>query len=77
MQWWRVRGHRLAVDDSVEDAQLYATHVMIGKFAELRGVLQYRLNKLLGTRQDLVEYRSVDPAPESDSSVDPTDPRDA
>lgn len=77
LQWWRVRGHRLAVDDSVEDAQLYATHVMIGKFAELRGVLQYRLNKLLGTRQDLVEYRSVDPAPESDSSVDPTDPRDA
>ncbi len=60
LQWWRVRGHRLGVGDGTNDAQLYATHVMIGKFAELRGVLQYRLNKLRGTRQQLVEYRAVD-----------------
>ncbi len=60
IQWWRIRGHRLAVGDDTEDAKLYATHVMIGKFAELRGIFQYRLNKLRGTRKDLVEYRSVE-----------------
>ncbi len=67
-QWWRIRGHRLDVDDTVDDAQLYATHVMIGKFAELRGVIQYRVNKIRGTRQGLVEYRSNG----NDASEDPT-----
>ena len=68
LQWWRIRGHRLDVDDTVDDAQLYATHVMIGKFAELRGVIQYRVNKIRGTRQGLVEYRSNG----NDASEDPT-----
>ena len=61
LQWWRVRGHRLAVGDDSENAQLYASHVMIGKFAELRGVVEYQLNKRRGTSRGLVEYRTVDP----------------
>lgn len=59
VQWWRIRRYRLRVGDEVEDAQLYASHVLIGKFAELKGVLGYKRNKARGTRQDLVEYRSV------------------
>lgn len=73
LQWWRIRGHRLATNDSVDDAQLYATHVMIGKFAELRGVIQYHINKMRGTRQGLVEYRSTT----KDRAEDPTDTRAA
>ena len=61
LQWWRVRGHRLAVGDNIEDAQLYARHVMIGKFAELIGVSQYQINKSRGTSRGLVEYRAIDP----------------
>ncbi len=58
LQWWRVRRHRLETGDDPEDSQLYATHVILGKFAELRGVLSYYRNKRKGTRQGLVEYRS-------------------
>ena len=68
LQWWRVRGHRLKKGDGTDDAELYATHVMIGKFAELRGVLHYHLNKLKGVRGGLVEYRSID---STDSPGDP------
>ncbi len=74
LQWWRIRGHRLAADDSIDDAQLYATHVMIGKFAELRGVVQYHRNKARGTRQGLVEYRA---SANGTSSQDPTDSKAA
>lgn len=59
LQWWRIRRYRLSLGDDVDDAQLYASHVMIGKFAELKGVFSYKLNKARGTRQDLVEYRSI------------------
>ncbi len=69
VQWWRVRSHRLAVGDGSSDSQLYATHVMIGKFAELRGVVSYYRNKARGTRQDLVEYRATeDPSGDSNDS---------
>lgn len=74
LQWWRVRGHRLAVGDTGTDAQLYATHVMIGKFAELTGIVRYYVNKLRGTRQGLVEYRTSDAG---DVQGDTTDPKAA
>lgn len=74
LQWWRVRGHRLKVGDGTSDAGLYATHVMIGKFAELSGVVRYFLNKVSGKEQGLVEYRTVD---DPDATGDTTDPKAA
>lgn len=58
VQWWRIRGHRLAMGDDASDSELYATHVLIGKFAELRGALRYYRNRRSGKRQELVEYRA-------------------
>ncbi len=74
LQWWRVRGHRLANGDPGQDAQLYATHVMIGKFAELTGVVRYYLNRFSGRQQGLVEYRAID---EPETTGDSTDPKAA
>lgn len=60
LQWWRVRGHRLEMGDDDADSKLYATHVIIGKFAEVRGAMRYYLNRRRGKRQELVEYRASD-----------------
>ena len=55
--------------DNTEDAQLYATHVIIGKFAELRGALRYYQNRRRGKRQELVEYRTPDESTEQQQDL--------
>ena len=55
--WYRVRGHCLAHGDSPRDASLYAQYCVLGKFAQLQGVLRYWRNRLLGRKAKLIEYK--------------------
>lgn len=43
---------------SSQDALLYALSCVLGKFAQLQGQVQFHLNRLLGKRQQLVEYKT-------------------
>ena len=59
--FWRICRHRLSRGDSPADAVLYAKFTTLGKFPQFLGQLKYRLNRLLGRRTRLIEYKT--PAP--------------
>ena len=53
----RVRRQRRRQGDSRRDAALYARYCVLGKFMQLAGVVQYRLNRLLGRQTKIIEYK--------------------
>lgn len=52
----RVAKYRRAQGDSAADARLYARFVVLGKFAEAVGLLQFELNRAAG-RYRIIEYK--------------------
>ncbi|UCD75126.1 MAG: glycosyltransferase [Phycisphaerales bacterium] len=59
MLWWRVRRDRIATGDPPGHAGLYASSCVIGKFPQLVGVAQYWLNRQMGRRSRLIEYKAT------------------
>ncbi len=57
---WRVYRHRCRHADEAKDAFLYAVFCVLGKLPQAIGVLQYSLNRLLGRRSTLIEYKGPD-----------------
>jgi len=55
--WLRVRNGRLAHGNTRKDAGDYATYCVLGKFAQLVGIIKYWFNRLLGRRTQLIEYK--------------------
>lgn len=43
---------------SVPDAALYASFCVLSKFSGIQGQIQFHLNRLLGRRTDLIEYKA-------------------
>ena len=62
VQWWRIRASRLRVDGDADDATLFACFCVLGKFAELLGMLRYWLNRVSGKKSALIEYKGVPPS---------------
>jgi hypothetical protein len=60
--WWRVRQHRLKHGDTAANASLYANACIIGKFAQLVGISQYWLHRLMGRKTAIIEYKAMQPA---------------
>ena len=58
--WNRVRGHRRSHGDSPRDASRYARWLVIGKFAQLVGMLTFWFNRLRGRRSTLIEYKGIE-----------------
>lgn len=56
--WWRVRQHRLSRGDAPSDSSLYANACVVGKFAQLVGLMQYWWNRLRGDRTAIIEYKT-------------------
>lgn len=54
----RVRRVRTARGDRPVDARLYASAVVIGKWAHAQGVLEYFWNRLRGTPAAIIEYKA-------------------
>jgi GT2 family glycosyltransferase len=58
--WARIRADRMNTrGDSATDASQYANACVVGKFAELQGVMKYWWNRLLGRRTRLIEYKGA------------------
>lgn len=55
--WLRVRGARRRRGDSPADASLYASFVVLGKWAQLAGAGWYAWNRARGSRAALIEYK--------------------
>lgn len=55
--WKRAHGHRREIGDNSSDSSTYATSIVVGKFAELSGVLLWFANRLRGRQSSLVEYK--------------------
>jgi GT2 family glycosyltransferase len=56
--WWRIRSSRRRRGDPPEDAQLYATGCVVGKFAELFGIGSFVWSRLIRRqRTRLIEYK--------------------
>ena len=54
----RVHRHRMRAGDAAGDAALYAAACVVGKFAELEGVVRFGWSWLLrGRRTELIEYK--------------------
>ena len=60
--WWRTHGHARRRGLAAADARLYATHMVIGKFAEAQGMLTYWKSRVLGRRTRIIEYKAPAPA---------------
>lgn len=43
---------------SSKDTALYATACVVGKFPQVQGQLQFHLNRLLGRKRNLIEYKN-------------------
>ncbi len=68
--WSRVRGHRVASGDSTDKASLYASSVVVGKFAEMSGMMLWAKNRITKTDSTLVEYKQAEsPASELDRAA--------
>ncbi|MEM6422050.1 MAG: glycosyltransferase family 2 protein, partial [Pseudomonadota bacterium] len=52
------RGRQRDRGDTAADARLYAVFTMLGKLAQVQGVLRYALTAARGGRARLIEYRS-------------------
>jgi GT2 family glycosyltransferase len=48
---------REAFGDSKQDASLYGKYVVLGKFAQLQGMLQFKVRTLLRRKPKLIEYK--------------------
>ena len=57
--WIRVRNHRVAHGDTRRDAGDYATYCVLGKFPQALGAAKYWVNRLLGRRTRLIEYKQA------------------
>jgi hypothetical protein len=57
--WWRTRGHARRRGLSPDDARLYASHMVVGKFAEAQGLITFWTSRLLGRRTRLIEYKTA------------------
>jgi GT2 family glycosyltransferase len=55
---WRVFRYRRRRGDSPPDALVYAVATVLGKFAQLKGLLLYYLNRLRGRRTAIIEYKA-------------------
>jgi len=53
----RVRRHRLARGDMVDDAALFARYCVVAKFAQLVGLTRWSKDRLLGQRSEIIEYK--------------------
>jgi GT2 family glycosyltransferase len=63
IQWLRIRAmFRRERPHNPKDASTYATYVLLGKFPQMLGQLQYRLDRLLRRRGEMIEYK-VSPTP--------------
>jgi GT2 family glycosyltransferase len=67
--WWRTLNHARRRGLAPVHAQLYARHMVIGKFAEAQGLITFWLSHLLGRRTRLIEYKSALPSPPSATSA--------
>jgi GT2 family glycosyltransferase len=54
--FWRVRGYRVSRGDALPQASLYAGSILIAKYAQVIGWLQYRWNRLRGEFR-MIEYK--------------------
>jgi glycosyltransferase involved in cell wall biosynthesis len=65
--WWRVRNHRVSQGDSSSDASLYANACVIGKFAQLEGMVRYWWNRFSGRRARIIEYKASRHSPSANA----------
>ncbi len=56
--WLRVWGARRRLGTETRRAALYATFVVIGKWAQLAGALWYAWHRVTGSRSTLIEYKA-------------------
>jgi GT2 family glycosyltransferase len=63
VQWLRIRAtfRRERPNYPSKDAGTYATYVLLGKFPQMLGQLQYRLDRLLRRRGEMIEYKTSPP----------------
>jgi glycosyltransferase involved in cell wall biosynthesis len=55
---WRIARGRLNRGDSRAHAWLYACYCVIGKFAQLQGLVQFALDRVRGRKRAIIEYKS-------------------
>ncbi len=55
--WYRIRKWRLSMKNSSAHASLYAAASILGKFAELQGMLQYLFNRMVRKKSKIIEYK--------------------
>lgn len=55
--FWRIRGHRRSHGDSPRNATIYAGFCIVGKFAELTGMVRYWTGHLRNRNPELIEYK--------------------
>jgi len=53
----RVRESRLAREPGIRHARLDAAFCIVGKFAQLVGLLRFVWDRALGRREELIEYK--------------------
>ncbi|MEM9881649.1 MAG: glycosyltransferase [Planctomycetota bacterium] len=56
---YRIQRYRRSRGDAPLDASVYARFTVLGKLANAAGVLQYRKNRLLNRRAEIIEYKSA------------------
>lgn len=57
---YRIYRYMRSQNLSSQDAALYAGSCLLGKFAQAQGQLQFHLNRLLGRKQILIEYKTTE-----------------
>jgi len=63
VQAWRIARYRRRVfQDQPADARTYGRFVVVGKFAQALGQLQYHKNRLLARQSTLIEYKQAESA---------------
>ena len=55
--WWRIARARIADGSPGADGRVYASFLVIGKFAEALGLLRYLGARLSGRRSRIIEYK--------------------
>ncbi len=59
LQWWRIFVGQRRRGRTAAQSRLYATFTMLGKFAQLRGMVGFAWNRLRGRRMRLIEYKGA------------------
>jgi glycosyltransferase involved in cell wall biosynthesis len=57
--WWRVRRWRRRRGDGGSDASLHGLSVVVGKFAEMQGMIRYWLGRMRGSKSAIIEYKAA------------------